>query len=84
MDRDTQIEINNMANALEGMAIEHFANDRSRSTPFETSVSFYEENPERARLKSEDLRSSLCEAFSPSRVHVSIQDTNYVIRIDRI
>ena len=84
MDRETQIEISNMADALEGMAVEHFANDHTCSAAFETSVSFYEENPERARLKGEELRSQLCEVFSSARVHVSIQDTNYLIRIDRI
>ncbi|KTC33211.1 hypothetical protein AO265_35295 [Pseudomonas sp. ABAC61] len=65
------------------MATEYFATYRSDSTPFDTTVNFYDENPAIAELKASKLRISLCEHYKPSRVHVSIQGAQYIIQIDR-
>jgi GTP cyclohydrolase I len=65
------------------MATQYFAAYRSENTPFETTISFYDENPEIVRLKAVELHVSLCEHYEASRVHVDIQGTNYMIQIDR-
>ncbi|AQT08902.1 hypothetical protein H78_02228 [Pseudomonas protegens] len=68
---------------MNDMATQYFAAYRSVSTPFETTVSFYDENPEIVGLKASELHKSLCEHYKASRVHVSVQGTNYMIQIDR-
>ena len=83
MDRETHIEITGIANVVNEMATQYFATYRTDSTPFETNVNFYDENPAIAELKAKALRESLCEHYKQSRVHVSIQGTNYMIQIDR-
>lgn len=83
MDRATHNEISGIASAVDDIATQYFAAYRSDSTPFETTVSFYDENPEIVRLKAVALHTSLCEHYEATRVHVSIQGTNYMIQIDR-
>jgi hypothetical protein len=83
MDRGTQIEISNMADAVENMATQQFANDRSCNAPFETTICYGDTHPDRIRLVCEGLRLSLCEVYAASRVHVSIEDSGYSVRIDR-
>ncbi|MBH3404473.1 hypothetical protein I5P86_05350 [Pseudomonas glycinae] len=83
MDRATHTEVTGIASAMVDMATQYFAAYRSDSTPFETTVSFHDENPEIVRLKAAELHKSLCEHYEASRVHVSIQGTNYMIQIDR-
>lgn len=83
MDRVSQIEITGIASAVNDMATNYFATHATDVTPFETTVNFYDENPEIARLKAKELRVSLCEYYKSSQVHVSIKDTRYMIQIDR-
>ncbi|UVL35553.1 hypothetical protein LOY43_03770 [Pseudomonas sp. B21-041] len=83
MNRNAHIEIRRMADAVEDMATQQFANDRSRFDPFETSLDFVDDQPDQIKLISEALRLSLSETYSPSRVHVSIAESHYLLKIDK-
>ncbi|MEI7052182.1 hypothetical protein WCL09_17480 [Pseudomonas koreensis] len=82
MDREATIEVSRITEAMQKMASEHFLDKRFTGEPFETSVSFGDDHPDRARLIGEELRIRLSEAYGSSRVHLSLNGGNYDVKID--
>ena len=83
MDQATQIEISKIIDYVEDQATRHFAEDRSKSEPYETNISLGDEHPARAALICKGLTLGLCELYKASRVHAEIKESHIEIRISR-
>ncbi|OIN45999.1 hypothetical protein [Pseudomonas costantinii] len=83
MDAATTAEVNRIVDAVEKMALNHFSDRDLVGQPFETNISFGDDQPARARLIGEELQIRLREKFASSRVRVDLVATNYAVKIIR-
>ncbi len=82
MDRNTQIEIGNMINAIQDQALQYFGNDSS-GDPFERHVDRGDETLIHSRLVGEGVRLGLSEDLAPMVVSVKVDEDGYWFKIER-